>query len=260
MLGSGSHRSKFLAAKLIGGLTMIATVQSAHAAVLSLESVTRVAATPSTAADLTSVGTLDWAYWNSIGTSLANPLAPTNEKVGGTIIGSLRTDDGMGNLRGSSSTVAQTYSWTDGTSPATGASTSLALTFNNLIGSNNLNKGIGISLPGSTSADRYAFLYFGGFAATGRLTLSLPGAIPVIYDTPAYGAGPKGNDIFVVRYRPDNPADQLSANFIMTSTTDATNGHVGAQAVAISNVPEPTSLGMLVAGGMLTLRRRRRTL
>jgi hypothetical protein len=96
--------------------------------------------------------------------------------------------------------------------------------------------------------------------ATGQLQLTLPGATPVTFNTPAYSGSPKANDVFVVRYRPDNAGDLLSANYIMTATRDATNGHVGAQAVAISNVPEPASAALLATGGLLVLLRRRRIL
>lgn len=255
---SVKRRSTFWAAGLFGGLSLFAAAPAADAATLSLESFSRVSATGGAPINLTAVGDVDWAYWNNTGTGLTTPMAPSNEKVGGTIIGNIRTDDGTGNLRGSTSAVASTYSWTDGATTASGTGQSLALTFNNLIGSSNLNKGIGIDLPGSTTADRYAFLYFGNFSSTGRLTLTLPGATTITFNTPAYAGAPKANDIFVVKYRPDNVADQLSANYIMTATTDGTNGHVGAQAVAISSTPEPGTIGFLaVAGGLLALRRRR---
>jgi hypothetical protein len=65
--------------------------------------------------------------------------------------------------------------------------------------------------------------------------------------------------IYTVRYQPDSASDLLTVQWTASNITDATNGHVGAQAVAVA-VPEPGTLSLTAAAGALLLARRRRRL
>lgn len=246
-----------VAAALVG---MAAVTQSAFAAVVSLESVTRLTANPSPI-DLTTDGPLDWAYWAPTGSGLTPPVAPTNEKASASLISSMSVVGGT-TLRGSgSSTTLGRYTWTDGTSPATGTNASLAgLIFNGDLGTSAAGKGLSITLTGDPSVTRYANLYFGGFAATATLTLTLNGATTVIDASQVFAnTNPKQLAVYAISYRPDSAADLLTVQYTASAITDTTNGHVGAQAVTVSNVPEPAVLSAASFGLLLLMRRRRPT-
>jgi hypothetical protein len=239
-------------------LLVAAAVSSiASAAVLSLDGITRVSTTSQT--NLTN-GNADWAYWAPASQAgLPTPVAPTNRKLNGSIISSLDKVGGS-SLRGSgtASTVEQ-YTYTDGTNPTSATNASLAgLIFNSDIGSAVGNgKGVSLTLPGDPTAPRVANLYFGGFGATGVLTLTLNGASTVIDSSQIFtSTNPKHIAIYSVRYQPDNVSDLLTIQYTASAITDTTNGHVGAQAVTVAT-PEPGMIS-LAAAGMLLLARRRR--
>jgi hypothetical protein len=238
-------------------LTLVAaTSHVTSAAVLSLDSITRVNS-PSQA-DLTT-GNADWAYWApNTGTAQTPPVAPTNRKLGGSIISNM-SNVGGATLRGS--TTASTtihYNYTDGTNPTSATDASLAgLIFNSTLGTNASGKGVSLQLTGDPTMPSVAKLYFGGFAATGNLTLTLNGATTVTNASQIFpNTGPKQMAIYTVSFQPDNASDLLTIQWTALDITDGTNGHVGAQAVAVAT-PEP---GMLSLGaiGMLLLGRRRR--
>jgi hypothetical protein len=229
----------------------------ASAAVLALDSVTRVSSTSQT--NLTN-GNTDWAYWAPTTGGLPTPVPPTNRKLNGSIISSMDKVGGT-TLRGSStaSTVEQ-YTYTDGTSPTSATNASLAgLIFNSDIGSAVGNgKGVSLTLPGDPTTPRVANLYFGGFGATGVLTLTLNGATTVIDSSQIYTSiSPKNIAIYSVRYQPDSASDLLTVQYTASNITDTANGHVGAQAVTVA-VPEPGTISLAAAGMLLLGRRRNR--
>ena len=241
-------------------LALIAAVSSpASAAVLALDGITRVNTTSQ--ADLTT-GNADWAYWApTTGTGQTPPVAPTNRKLGGSIISSLDKVGGS-TLRGSTTaSTTERYTYTDGTNPTSATSASLAgLIFNSDLGSSAPGKGISLTLTGDPTQTNIAKLYFGGFAATGNLTLTLNGATTVVDASQVFpNTSPKQMAIYTVRFQPDSATDLLTVQYTASGITDVTNGHVGAQAVAVA-VPEPgtLSLGAATIGTLLLTRRRRR--
>jgi len=122
--------------------------------------------------------------------------------------------------------------------------------------------GIGFSLDiaGNTGADSYAVLYLGGYATTGKLTLSLAGTDTIIDVSQVFDAlSPKTIVAYQVKFRPDLATDLLHVEFV--SNTTASNSHVGIDAVSVGTVsviPEPTvaMLGALGALGLIGRRRR----
>jgi len=237
-------------------LTLVAAMSNAaSAAVLSLDSITRVNSV--TQANLTD-GNTDWAYWApNTGTGQTPPVAPTNRKLGGSIISSM-SNVGGSTLRGS--TTASTtvhYNYTDGTNPTSATDASLAgLIFNSALGSNASGNGLSLTLTGDPTMPSVAKLYLGGFAATGNLTLTLNGATTVVNSSQIFpNTGPKQMAIYTVTYQPDNASDLLTVQFTASAITDVTNGHVGAQAVAVAT-PEPGILSLAAAGILFFARRR----
>jgi hypothetical protein len=236
-------------------LVIAAIPHYASAAVLSLDSVTRLSTTSQ--ANLSN-GTTDWAYWAPTASGIPTPVAPTNRKLNGSIISSMGMVGGT-TLRGSTtaSTVEQ-YTYTDGASPTSATNASLAgLIFNTDIGSIAPGKGVSLTLTGDPTTPRVANLYFGGFGATGTLTLTLNGATTVIDSSQIFtSTSPKHIAIYSVRYQPDSASDLLTIQYTASNVTDTANGHVGAQAVTVA-VPEPATISLAAAGVLLLARRRR---
>jgi PEP-CTERM motif len=229
----------------------------ASAAVLSLDSITRINTTSQT--NLTN-GNADWAYWApNTAAGQPPPVPPTNRKLGGSIISNM-TNVGGTTLRGSTTaSTPEQYTYTDGTSPTSATNASLAgLIFNSDLGSNAPGKGISLTLTGDPTTPSIAKLYFGGFAATGNLTLTLNGATTVVDASQVFpNTSPKQMAIFTVRYQPDSASDLLTVQWTASNITDATNGHVGAQAVTVAT-PEPGTISLAAAGMLLLGRRRNR--
>jgi len=251
-------------------IATLAVVASAQAALLTLDGRQRIGALVSSPVDLTVSGSLDWAYWSTTSGTLISPFAPTNDKNGGTAISSASIFGGGTGLRGSgSSTTVERYSFTDGTSPGSGTNASLAgLLFNGDLGSSGgtgntgaVGKGFQLTIAGDPLQERLVTLYLGGFASTSSLTLSLNGiAVPLtVSDAPAFpNSSPKQMDIYTLRFKPDSASDLLQVQYIATSVSDVTNGHVGLQAVTVAAVPEPGAVALLGLGGLALARRRRR--
>ena len=242
-------------------IAVIAFAKSLQGATLVLDGVQRISVNDGVPVDLTAQGSVDWAYWApNTATAVTPPVAPTNEKVSGSAIGSLDTIGG-GGLRGSAtSTTLERYSFNDGTSPTTGTNASLAgLIFNSQIGSIANGKGLQLSIIGDPTAERIVTLYLGGFQATSNLTITLNGiALPITDSQVFTNANPKQLDIYTLRFRPDSGADQLLIQYTASAITDTTNGHVGLQAVTIAAVPEPGAASVLCLGGLALCRRRGR--
>ena len=241
---------------LVTALALTTFSSPASAAVLLLDSITRLTST--TQVDLTS-GNTDWAYWAPTGT-VATPADPTNRKLGGALISSMTNVGGTG-LRGSStsSTVAK-YNYTDGTNPTSATNASLAgLIFNSSLGSSADGKGLSLTLAGDPSTPSRANLYFGGFSATGNLTLTLNGATTILDSSQIFANnGPKQMAVYSVIYQPDSASDLLTIKYTASGITDVNSGHVGAQAVTVAPVPEPAAISLLAAAGLCLLTRRRR--
>jgi hypothetical protein len=240
---------------------LIAVATSVQGATLVLDGVQRISAVVSTPVNLTTQGTLDWAYWAPNTATIVSPLVPpTNEKLGGLLIGGLDTIGG-GGLRGSATaTTVERYSFIDGTSPLTGTNASLAgLIFNSQLGTSADGKGLQLSIAGNPAVEQIVTLYLGGFQATANLTLTLNGiALPVTSTQVFSAANPKHIDVYTVRFQPDSVNDLLLVQYTASAVVDLTNGHVGLQAVTVSAVPEPGAASLLCLGALAWCHRRRR--
>jgi hypothetical protein len=255
-----SHSRIFPRCFTFATIALAAIATSVEGAILTLDSMQRISVNDNVPVDLTAQGTLDWAYWAPTSATVVNPpVAPTNEKLAGNAIGSLETIGG-GGLRGSASSMTvERYSFIDGTSPTSGTNVSLAgLIFNSQLGTSADGKGFQLSIAGDPSQERIVTLYLGGFQATSNLTLTLNGIALPITDSQVFTASnPKNLDVYTVRFRPDSLGDLLSVQYTASGITDATNGHVGLQAVTVAAVPEPGAASLLCLGALAWSRRRR---
>jgi hypothetical protein len=204
-------------------------------------------------ADLTATGGIDWALWNDVSSSTVSSFAPTNWKASDPLglhsvsitPVSVAGQSSSNFVRGSSLTTATTFSYSDGSSPASASSTS-GIVFNGDLNFSNV--GIQLQVKGNPTQLLQLDIWAGGFAATGNLTLTLPNATPVTLTSQAYSSTtPKDATLYTVFYQPDSASDLLTIAY--TSTNTSTSGHVGIQAVSISAVPEPAT-GILLIGAL----------
>lgn len=206
-------------------------------------------------ANLTATGGIDWALWNDVSGTAVSSFAPTNWKatdplglhtVNITPV-SVAGQASSTSVRGSSLTTATTFSYTDGSSPASASGTS-GLVFNNDLNFSNV--GVQLQVKGDPTQLLQLDIWAGGFASTGNLTLTLPNAAPVTLTSQAYSSfTPKDATLFTVFYQPDSATDLLTIAY--TSTNTSASGHVGIQAVSVSvaAVPEPAT-GALLLGAL----------
>lgn len=221
-------------------LLVLAT--SAQAAVLTGLSNTN----PATGVNLTTTGSLDWAVWTIAGTSGAGPsLAPNNTKSGGPVIFSGITPvNGGVNVRGYGS-ATQTFTYTDGTSPASLTGGTLGLAANSVL--DEVGTGVALSITGNPSQTYEINIWTAGYNAIGELTATLDGATPVVLSSRSWGTT-KTPSLFTITFRPDEVTDLLNLSFVLATDSGA-NAHVGIQAISVTAVPEP-SAGVLVLGGL----------
>ncbi|MGC4002005.1 MAG: hypothetical protein QM811_02190 [Pirellulales bacterium] len=200
-------------------------------------------------ANLSSAGSVDWAYWSSaLGASA--PGTPTNSKLSATPIGSI-TSIGAGTLRGSSSTnVNGRFTYTDGTSPTASTAPGQAITglFNETLNTNNVGVSLPISLP---TTDTYLItLWVSGFNATGAMTASLTGATNYTDSSLAF-QGTKNAGYYTFLAKADTAGDTLTLNYVTASNSNASS-HVliAAATVAIAPIPEPSTFAVLAFGAI----------
>jgi hypothetical protein len=216
--------------------------------------------TPPSTVNLTTDGTLDWAVWNVTSTTgVAGPVAPTNKMASSPGIISTITSISGGNLRGSTTTSSETFSYTNGTSPTT---LSPAVTQGSLFESTlaQANTGLKLTLQGDTNALRTVDIWATGFDGTGTMTATLNGATPVVLTSQAYNTtAPEAATLFTFTYKPDSASDTLNLSYALTGVGGASS-HISIQAVAVSPsaVPEPSRMMLAVMGVVLMGMRRRR--
>ena len=121
-------------------------------------------------------------------------------------------------------------------------------------------QGFSFTIAGDTSADRYVTLFAGGFASVGQLTLTLNNATTIVDTSQLFAnVGPKQIAAYQIRFRPDNPGDNLTVSFVSSSNTDG-NSHVGIETITVGTapvIPEPSMSALAGLGGLALLRRRR---
>jgi hypothetical protein len=226
---------------------------------LVLDSIVRVNSTAATPINLTTQGTVDWAYWNSVFSSNL-PLPPSNSKNGGTAIGDLGIVGGTALQKSGSAVTTEQYSFTDGTNPVSATNVNLGggLVFNSDLGSNSSGKGITLQVAGNPATEQIITLYLGGFGATGNLSLNLDGFGVTFGDNSQIfvGLSPKEIAIYTLRFRTDNVGEKLTISYTASDSTSPFS-HVGIEAITVAAVPEPSALALGAVGLAFIFRRRR---
>ena len=215
--------------------------------------------------DLTSLGTADWAYWNTS----SNPATggpKTNEKSGGTAIGTI-SPVGGGDVRGSTSGTRPVYdfTFTDGTSPVSGTVDNAIGLFNTQLDTVGAGVSLDVILPAATT---YAVYVWAGAYETDVATFaaSVSGATDYVNTSLSHtGGAPKASALYTLTVTPDTAGDTLGLSLTLTDDGSGGSSNVLISGVAVAAVrqpdliPEPATLSLLGLGALLALRRRRRS-
>lgn len=241
----------------VGSAIVAGTSLSADAALLSGTVDTSTDGTAS--ADLTALGTVDWAIWANTASGNVTPYPIRYSKAGGTAGFSSIAPVGAGASTRGGNTATTAFSFSDGTAPTTSLSSTstLGLIFNS--GLETVGNGVQFTVGGDVNTERQIRVWGAGFDGRGTFVASLNGAPDVTLLSQTYASNnPKLNTLFTINYKPDNPTDLLTLRYTLTTNGTGSNAHVGFQAAAVSEIPEPGSVATLAAGGLLLAVRRRR--
>lgn len=198
-----------------------------------------------TSYNLTALGTVDWAFYDTT----ANPAngLPTNDKLGGTSIGTMIALGG-GSLRGSASSASEPdFAYTDGTSPASGTGENPGGLFNTQL--DTLNAGLRLTIDLPTTDTYTIYLWTAAFFARGAFTASLSGFSDYtsLATDDSLGTSPKQSYLYTLTAQANTAGDDLTVSLI-TETDRGSNAHVLLVGAAVGLVPEPATLTLLVAG------------
>ncbi|MGE9291605.1 MAG: hypothetical protein ACQKBT_11475 [Puniceicoccales bacterium] len=226
----------------------------------------------STSYDLSTLGNLDWAYWNETGSSETG--VATNSALGGTLISDISAYNG-GSLRGTTSNrTTADFTYSNGTSPTSGSVYNSYGIFNNQLGSqgDGTEPGLALSILLPTAGITYEINIWGSEYYTsdsqdpaddtnnngGIFTASLNGAADYVTDD-FYGKNDKGSVVYTLFATADTDGDTVEITYVLPSDAYNSNAHVLFTAAAIA-VPEPSSYAVFLgfSGLLLTLLRRRR--
>lgn len=210
----------------------------------------------------------DWGYWHQSGTpepTVTSFNATNTSNTGGRLF--TVTTLGGGNLRGpgtpSSGSPESFFDFTNGTPPAAPTANAARPSgiFNSQLGLGGANAGAGLqlSLTGFDTQSLIQIWTF-GFHATGSFEVFLNGSsVPVFSQSVVSTSVSNGKEayLFSLDFTPDSPTDVVDIHYFMTDQADG-NAHVGFQTVAISPIPEPSSLALLGLGCATGFLRRRR--
>lgn len=220
-----------------------------------------VVGTPATAgsAILPSTPGTDWGLW-AAGTN-PSPATASITSTAGTRTFAVTTVGGTGTptTRGSASLASTGFTFSNGDTSPSGSGTQVGGVFNTSgVGENTLGTGVALSLTSFTTPVRIQ-LYTYVFQAAGALSVYLDGNSTAIYsNTFASSSGGKPGYVYTFDYIPDSPSSTLRFEQIKTVSNDVVSSNVGFLGIAITPIPEVSSLALAGAGLILGLSRRRR--
>jgi CSLREA domain-containing protein len=178
-------------------------------------------------ADLTSLGSQDWAVWGYAGNGTSASLVPDVRKAGGSGISDLTDIHQNGApLRGLgqfASDLPFSFDWSDGTVPSSATGAGLGLQHDGqpgIVGSNG--DGFSFTVPADTT-QRTLTVYTTAHWATGTLTATLSdgSAQPFTQDLTGTSVPDAGNapGIYTIDYAAANPGQHLTVNWVETAGT-----------------------------------------
>jgi hypothetical protein len=227
---------------------LLGTSGAASAAVLNGS----VSTTSPANVNLTAEGTIDWAIWDYQSGTTGTTGAPSNKKVGGSAVSGVTAL--LGTPRGITGTATPpTYTYADGTSPV--AATAAAIGGITDTSINVLGSGFKLNVTGNALLPETVRVYVDVFNAVGTMTATLNGATTYSNSSISSNATRIGG-VYTFTFQPNVSTDTLQLNYSISTLNTGGSSNVSLQAATVG-VPEPASLGLVGAAGMLLLRRRR---
>jgi CSLREA domain-containing protein len=198
-------------------------------------------------ANLTALGTDDWAVWGFGNNGTSTSLAPDVRKAGGSSISDLTDVDPTGvPLRGLGQFAGElpfSFDWSDGSGPGSATAAAAGLQNNGLGIATTNGDGFSFTVPADTS-ERTVTVFTSEHWGTGTLTAKLSdGSAPpytATVDSPFGDANFGGNEpgVFTIRYAAASAGQNLMVSWVESADNCATDGHcdnAAIYAVALSS-------------------------
>jgi hypothetical protein len=223
----------------------ILTSASANAAILTGD-----VASPPANVNLTTQGNTDWIHW---GLNAANDV--TRKATGLSQISNF-TKIGSGTNVVRLTDSPSKYSWTDGMPNVSTTNTPGGVYINNYDGPG---RGFQFTVPAEV-IEHTLFVHLGEFNASGTLTASLNDGSGKTYSQTMNGiAGQTKQGVYTIDFQANSPGSLLTVKWVETTDMGASD-NITLQAVALCTppqVPEPSVLGLLLAGASVLAYRRK---
>jgi len=227
------------------------------------------AGVPTGSVNLSTLGTTDWAAWNTLA-STGTTIAPFATKNGGIATISNLTPAGVGGagVRGPSSLdayPASVFTWSTGdstSSVAAPADGKVSGVFSTTTGPTSSGRGVQFTISDlptlAVGQSSLISVMATSFRGIGTLTATATGATPISQTGSTLGET-KNTDVFQFSYTPELGSDSIHFTYLHTpNLTGNSASHSPLQAVTISVIPEPSSAFLTLIGGIATLGFRRR--
>jgi len=186
-------------------------------------------------ADLTALGSEDWAYWDG------GAVARTDSKSGPSsisdlsLVGSPTTSDFGGRYMG-------LYTWSDGTNNANSPPNQYGMT---QASPGAINEGFRLTVPADTTPRRLV-LYTGSYSATGQLTATLSDG-----SAAAFVNSQSANAVhsYSIYYQADSAGQTLTLDWIKTAASGGSDNVLVQAAALMALPPEVRNPGFESPGG-----------
>lgn len=245
-------------------LVHLALLSCAHAAVITGSGALATNTTTATDRLLPNGATADWGFWNPGNGTLVPSMNATNTSNAGSQVFTVTAVTAIGapieanSVRSSTSGANTYFSYSNGGSPLSASDVQFGGVFNGQIGTNGINSGIQMSLTGFTAPTTIQ-LWVYAYEATAQLTALVNDTASSFTATNVSDtAATKPTTLFTFTFTPDSASDVVKFRYIMSSVDDASVGNAGFVAVALTPIPEPSSVALLGAFSTLAVLRRRR--
>ena len=200
-----------LTASNSGGTSSLSAQASGYA---SAGSVSGVGANTAVTANLTTVGTSDWAHWPEFTEKSTGAAQITNAVAVGTGSVSTYSDD------------LRTLTWSDGSPTLAGSLTTGKY-------SSGIGSGLQISAPADTMS-RTLTVYVGGWSSTGKIVAHLSDGSAPDYIDSSFGAAGQYDATYTITYRAASAGQTITVSWTHLAFNGQTNGNVTLSGAALS--------------------------